>query len=97
MPDDLATRLVTVAGRAAFDEVRKWHVPEANRYGGVVAPMGPTETDVGRTVVCAVLAELRRDASSDMRVQLQEIERDVMRARVQFVSSGDSTDNGEGQ
>jgi hypothetical protein len=55
---DLAKRLRDTAGKTAFDEVRKWHVPEANRYGGVVAPMGPTEKDVGRAIVPALLREV---------------------------------------
>lgn len=85
---DLAERLIRVAGKAAFDEVRKWHVPEANRYSGVVAPMGPTETDVGRTVVIAVLKEMRRGASADIRGQLEDLERAVTLWRVTCVPSG---------
>lgn len=72
-PTPLAQRLRDMAGKLAFDEVRKWHVPEANRYGGVVHPMGPTEKDVGRAIVPALLREIAKGASADMQRQLREL------------------------
>lgn len=73
--DELAERLVKAAGKTAFDEACKWFVP-----GPPV--MGPTETTVGRSVVIAVLDELRRGASPDMQRQLAEIADRVSRARL---------------
>lgn len=77
MTATLAQRLRDMAGKLAFDEVRKWHVPEANRYGGVVHPMGPTEKDVGRAIVPALLREIANGASADMQRQLRELAREI--------------------
>lgn len=87
-PTPLAQRLRDMAGKLAFDEVRKWHVPEANRYGGVVHPMGPTEKDVGRAIVPALLRELANWCDEDISQCRIEVGPDDFRAWADSIEKG---------